>query len=198
MHVAVIGTGPVGEHLTAALTAAGHDVTVGSRDPEGERARAVADRTDALVELTAGAVVGVDAVVLAVPGSVAPAVAADVAAELGDTPLLDATNRFPAGERPVLADVADAVAAPVAKAFNTIGAEHLRDPSFGDRPASMFLAGDPVAVDVAETLSADLGFDPVRCGGVDAANHLESLARFWVHLAGDHGRDVGFALLRQA
>jgi predicted dinucleotide-binding enzyme len=42
------------------------------------------------------------------------------------------------------------------------------------------------------------GADVVDAGGLDAAIHLEDLARLWIHLAGRHGRGIGFRLLGAA
>lgn len=61
----------------------------------------------------------------------------------------------------------------------------------------MFLAGDdPEAVDTVGTLARDLGFEPVVAGGLTAAGYLEHLARFWIHLSQECGRDIAFRLLR--
>jgi len=40
MRIAVLGTGMVGQTLAGRLEELGHDVTVGTRDPEAARARA--------------------------------------------------------------------------------------------------------------------------------------------------------------
>ena len=44
MRIAVLGTGMVGQAVAARLDELGHDVTVGTRDPETTRARTEADQ----------------------------------------------------------------------------------------------------------------------------------------------------------
>ncbi|HEY9468199.1 MAG TPA: NAD(P)-binding domain-containing protein, partial [Propionibacteriaceae bacterium] len=39
MHIAILGTGAVGPALAKALSAAGHQITIGTRDPEQTKAR---------------------------------------------------------------------------------------------------------------------------------------------------------------
>lgn len=193
MDIGIIGTGYVGRALAAGLTAAGHDVVVGSRDPAATELDGVAvdsQRTAADVA---------DVVVLAVPAGAAVDVAADLARELADKPVVDPTNEFPtpATDRALGLRVADAAPeARVVKAFNTIGANLMRDPVLDGEAATMFLAGDhDDAVGTVGALAADLGFEPVVAGDLDAAAHLEHLGRFWIHLSRDHGREIAFRLL---
>jgi predicted dinucleotide-binding enzyme len=195
MNVGIIGTGTVATALAGDLAAAGHDVVLGSRTPEADvdaptRVRSQHEAADPA-----------DAVVLAVPSDVVVDIATDLADALAGTPTLDATNEFPTprASRPLAQRVADAApGADVVKAFNTVGANRMTDPVVGGVPATMFVAGDdPAAVATAESLASDLGFEPLDAGGLAAAGHLESLARFWIHLSRDYGRDVAFRLLRE-
>lgn len=195
MEVGIIGTGSVGTALATGLAAAGHEVVVGSRDPETNGVEGVDTATQ-----RAAAERG-DVVVLALPAAVVTDVAADLGDALAGKPVLDAANEYPnaTSGRSVAARVADATPdAHVVKAFNTIGANRMTDPVVDGERATMFLAGDdPTAVDAARTLAADLGFEPVVAGGLGAAGHLEHLARFWIHLSGEYGRDIAFRLLRE-
>lgn len=198
--VAVVGTGSVGTALARGLAATGeYAVVVGSRsaDDPDEALRELAARADARVASPAAAAAEGDVVVLAVPGSVVADVARELAPAVGATPVVDPTNgRAPSGAGSLGEAVADALPdAPVAKAFNTIGANRMEAPAFRDGTASMFVCGDDAAVAVASGLASALGFDVVRAGGIEASRHLEALARTWIHLAGVHGRDVGFRLL---
>jgi hypothetical protein len=199
--VAVVGTGSVGAALGRGWVESGYDVVFGSRSADGPDAaleRLVAE-TGARLASPQSAVSVADVVVLAVPGSVAVAVVSDLAAAIEgrDTPLVDCTN----GPVPTGADsLGEAVAAAlpggsVAKAFNTIGANRMRSPAFPDGTASMLVCGDDAAVDAATELATALDFDVVDAGDLTAARHLEAVARAWIHLAGVHGRDIGFRLL---
>lgn len=196
--VAVIGTGSVGAALASGWAAAGYDVVFGSRsadDPDDDL-RALAEGADAALATPAGAAGRADVVLLAVPGRVAADVARELSETIGDAVVLDATNGpTPEDADSIGAAVAAAVDAPVAKAFNTIGANRMRDPTFPDGTASMLLCGDEPAVEAAAELADALGFDPVGAGRIGAARHLEAVARAWIHLASLHGRDIGFRLL---
>ena len=195
MKVGIIGTGNVGSALAAGLSAAGHDVVVGSRDPATNQVNG----TD-VVSQQAAAEQG-DAVVLALPASVIVGVAGDLRDALTDKLVIDAANEYPApsSDSPLATRVANAApGAHVVKTFNTIGANRMASPVIDGESATMFLAGDdPDAVKTAKTLARDLGFDPLVAGGLTAAGHLEHLARFWIHLSQQHGRDIGFRLLRE-
>jgi len=195
MQIGIIGTGSVGSALASGFAAAGHDVVLGSRRPE------TAGSDGPPVRSQRAAAEGGDVVVLAVPSGVVVDVAADLADALADTPVVDATNEYPSprADRSLAARVADAApAANVVKAFNTIGANRMTDPVIDGEPATMFLAGDDAdAVRTVATLAADLGFEPLVAGDLAAAAHLEHLARFWIHLSGEHGRDIGFRLLSE-
>lgn len=195
MQIAIVGTGSVGSALASGFAAAGHDVVLGSRRPETTGSdgppvrsqRAAAERGEV--------------VVLAVPSGAVVSVAADLADALADKPVVDVTNEYPTAraDRPLAVRVAEAApAANVVKAFNTIGANRMTDPVIGGEPATMFLAGDDAdAVRTVASLAADLGFEPLVAGDLAAAGHVEHLARFWIHLSGEQGRDIGFRLLSE-
>jgi hypothetical protein len=196
MHVAILGTGTVGTALAVGFTRAGHTVLLGSRTPDE-----TATETDAEITTQRDAAERGDVVILALPANAAVSVTDHLADALAGKPVLDAANEYPeaTSDRALAARVADAAPeANVVKAFNTIGANLLPDPELDGEWATMFLAGDDSdALDTAETLAADLGFEPVVAGDLDAAAHLENLARFWIHLSGEYGRDIAFRLLRK-
>lgn len=195
MDVAIVGTGNVGTALARGFAAAGHDVVAGSRDPGRET---VEGRTDVVSH--GEAVEHGSVVVLAVPPGTAVDLAGAFSDALAGTTVVDPTNEYPApsGEGSVADRIAAAApGADVVKAFNTIGAEHMTDPVVGGTPATMFVAGPTAAAETVAGLAADLGFDPFVVGDLESAVHLENLARFWIDLGIDHGRDVGFRLLRE-
>jgi len=191
MLVDLIGTGSVGTALATGLSAAGHDVVLGSREP--------GDGQFETVDQRAAAERG-EVVVLAVPGGAVESVAADLAEQLAGKPVVDPTNEYPRArsEQSLAERVAAAEpGARVVKAFNTVGAERMTDPVVGGSPATMFLAGDDTdAVAAVSGLAADLGFEPLIVGGLADAVHLEHLARLWIHLSGAYGREIAFRLLR--
>jgi len=205
MDVGIIGVGTVGEHLGQALAAAGHVVRFGVRDPAREDVRDVVRRAEGNLEafsVPEAAAFG-DVVALAVPHDALPDVCERIEPEVRGTPVIDASNRIGGGEGTHDGSVAETVRerlpdADVVKALNTIGAEHYRDPTVAGEAATMFVAGDdPEAKATVLDLVADLGFDAVDAGKLDAAGHLEHLAELWVHLARRRSRNVAFKFLRE-
>lgn len=199
MDIAIIGTGNVGEALGTGWAAAGHRVRYGSRAPDSAAVRDLLDRVgaDGSAHTVADAVAASEVVVLAVPAGAVDAVVEAAGDGLAGKPLLDATNQYPSGDRVQAVHVQGlAPDAYVVKAFNTVGANVMADPSFDGRAAMMPVAGDDAgAKATAMDLAADLGFDPFDAGDLAAAAHLEHLARFWIHLAGRDGREFAFARL---
>ena len=90
VRIAIIGAGKVGTTLGRGWTRHRHQVTYGVRDPEGERAVALAQEGVG-VALPAAAVARSEVVVLATPWAGAKA-AVEALGDLGGRPLLDATN----------------------------------------------------------------------------------------------------------
>jgi predicted dinucleotide-binding enzyme len=192
MQIGILGTGSVGTALATGLSAADHEVVLGSRNPN----RAGGDHP---VRSQREAAEHGTVVVLAVPAAAAVDLAAALADALAGTTVVDAANEYPTATShdPLAVRIAEAAPdARVVKAFNTIGANRMTDPVIDGEPATMFVAGDEdAAVGTVAGLAEDLGFEPVLAGDLDAAGHLESLARFWIDLSRDHGRDIGFRLL---
>ena len=102
MRVAIIGTGVVGRTLAGGLTKVGHDVVVGTRDPETTSAREDWVGTEAALATSREAVGGVDLVVNATNGQASLAALADL--DLAGKVLLDVANPldFSAGFPPTL------------------------------------------------------------------------------------------------
>ncbi len=210
--IAIIGTGRVGTALAGGWLAAGHEVTFGVRDAGSDKAQAAlaklpAARAAGLAEAAAGAAV----VVLATPWAGAQSAVA-AAGDLGGKVLVDCTNAL--GPEGVLFGPASSGAeqiagwvareypglgARVVKAFNTIGAEVMANPRYGERRAVLLYAGDDAAAKATvATLAADLGFEPQDAGPLRAARLLEPLALVWINLAhGALGREFAFGLLRR-
>ncbi len=208
MRIAILGTGAVGSSLARAVSRAGHDVTLGTRDPDRDEVRALLAElpADTLAVAHDVAARGADIVVLAVPYGALAELVPTLPLPPGQV-LVDASNplRWIDGEGPVhdsSTSAAEEVAllAPdtrVVKAFNTVGAEHLLDPARSGRPATMPVASDDDAARWnVMSLASDIGLDPLDAGKLRNARSLEHLAILWVHLAtvGGHGRDSAWHL----
>jgi len=206
VRIAIVGAGRVGTTLGSGWLRAGHAVTYGVREPEGEKARALA-RDGAEVAAPAAAVAGSEVVVLATPwGAVRGALAA--LGDLEGRPLLDATN--PIGPGLELAVGRDgsggelvqrwAPSARVVKVFNTTGVENMAEPRLGGQAVTMLYCGDDEgACRTAARLAADLGFEAVPAGALRNARLLEAHGFLWITLALKlgMGRGIAFRLLRR-
>jgi predicted dinucleotide-binding enzyme len=185
MRIAVIGVGNVGSGFGRAAVRAGHDVVLSAGHPEKAQSVA-ADIGATAAESNAAAVEGAQVVVLAVPGTVAPEVAAEVAPALAPgAVLLDASNPLNASYSDLAIEGTSGAAdvqrraggVPVIKGFNTVFASRYEDPTENGRPLQVLLAGDDAAAKsaVAEVASS-LGFAPLDAGGLRLARALEEMA----------------------
>ena len=210
MKIAIIGAGNVGSALGHGWASAGHEIVFGVRDPNDTKVQEVVRSAGGRVRAATmrDAVAPTEVVVLATPWPAARD-ALIAAGPLGGKVLVDATNPLQpdlsglvighttsAGEQ-VAAWVPGAK---VVKAFNTIGAQHMTNPRFGEQRASMFLCGDDgAAKQVVAGLATALGFEPVDAGPLKQARLLEPLALLWISMALAYGQgpDIAFRLLRK-
>jgi len=208
MRIAIIGVGNVGGNLGRLWAASGHEISFGVRDAQAEKVQVLLKESGptASARSVADAVSSAEVVVLAVPWDVAEEVVRGT--DLRGKILVDATNPIAPGLELATDHTtcgAELVArwapdARVVKAFNTIGADNLADPTFGDQHATMFVCGDePEAKRIVQSLSEELGFEAVDAGPLANARLLEPMAMLWIRLAlaEGFGRDIAFKLLRR-
>lgn len=211
--VGVLGSGEVGRRLAGGFRSRGHDVMIGSRDPEKPELREWLDgdgRGIAAGTFAEAADHG-SLLVLAVLGTAAEDALADAGPpRFSGKVVIDATNPldFSAGFPPKLAisgedSLGERVQralpdAKVVKAFNTIGSAYFVEPSFSDGAPTMLIAGDDdAAKELVGNVLADFGWaDTVDLGGIDGARELEAICIAWVKIGGKRGAwDHGFKLL---
>ncbi len=211
--VGVLGSGEVGRRLAAGFQGRGHEVMIGSRDPDKPELREWLSGDGA--GIAAGtfpqtAVHG-ELLVLAVLGNAAEQAIADASPDnFSGKVVIDAMNPldfsagFPpglsiAGEDSLGERVQSAVPeAKVVKAFNTIGSPYFVDPSFSDGEPTMLIAGeDEGAKRTVRDVLADFGWsDTVDIGGIQGSRELEAICIAWVKIGGTRGAwDHGFKLL---
>lgn len=202
MNIAIIGTGRMGETFARRWVERGHDITLGSRDPE--RAAVLAAEIAPGVGATspASAVAPAEVVVLAFPWYAAT----DVFREVGDLSgkvVVDCINPLMSSGKLALGHKTSAAEeiqrwvprAYVVKAFNHIHWQILADPHFGDVVADAFYCGnDDDAKETVRALAVDLDFNPIDCGPLRSARLLEPLALFWIQLAFTGNLGVDFAV----
>ncbi|HJW76355.1 MAG TPA: NAD(P)-binding domain-containing protein [Thermoleophilia bacterium] len=190
--VAIIGQGNVGSTLARKWAVAGHALVLGTRDPAGERPRALAAELGAAAKVAtvADAVRDADVVVFAIPGAGMVTTVPAVAAALGGKVVVDATNTM--GAQPLHSVDLITGAAPTAhvfRAFSTLGWENFADPVIGGVQADLFYAGPEGDADaVVSALIADVGLRPVRVGDRAQLDLVENLAALWFALALHQGR----------
>lgn len=171
MRVAILGgTGVFGRALATRLHDAGEDVTIGSRDETRAKELAVVLGVEGATN--EDAVADADLVVLSVPSSAALATARDLAAAIGQTPVLCVASDLRFTEngvepgrdtRSLAEDVAEILEGPVASGFQSLGAATLAG---ADRPdEDAFVAGDD---STAKSLALELGARIVAGRAIDA------------------------------
>jgi predicted dinucleotide-binding enzyme len=194
MRIAVIGTGSAGRQLAGGFRRIGHDVVVGTRDPEATGQREEWADVDFALASFADAGAGADLVVNATGGMVSLEALADV--DLDGKVLLDVSNPldFSAGFPPTLSvkdtdSLAEQIQrahpeARVVKALNTVNGAVMVDPSRLSETTTIFVAGDdPLAREAVRELLGELGWiDIVEFPTLDAARGLEMWLPLWVRL----------------
>lgn len=196
MDIAIIGAGNVGRALATAFTRAGHQVVITSRDPEDSGS--VAAETGARVAATnAEAAAAAEIVVLAIPFTSAPDVAAEIADAVAGKTVVDVSNRMSFGANGPDIDTSTSnaeelaallPAAHVVKAFNTLFASHQTDPIAEGIVLDGFVAADDdTARSQVLELVASVGLDPIDVGPLARARQLEALAFLNIALNATHG-----------
>jgi predicted dinucleotide-binding enzyme len=198
MRLAVIGAGNIGATIGRSWITAGHEVHFGVSAPAKYDGLAA---LGAVVTTVAAATAGVNAVLLAVPGSVVQNVLSEMGPAWHQTTVMDATNNV-SGSGPLNAHTAVTEAAPSAlyyRAFNSLGWENFADPGFpGGERADLFYAGpEGESRQMVERLVQDVGLRPVWVGGTEHIDTVDGVARLWFALVmGRHlSRRTAFRML---
>jgi NADPH-dependent F420 reductase len=184
--IAIIGTGNVGSALAGSFVRAGHNVTIAGRD--ADKAKRVATATGATAATTSReAAEAADVIVFAVPFvQSAEAVAGEIADVVDGKVVIDATNPVKATYDGLISDAGPSGAeriqgwlptARVVKAFNTLLASRMADPSAGGVPTDAFVATDDAAAGATVLeLARSIGLRPIAVVPLALARHLEGLA----------------------
>lgn len=209
MKIAVIGSGSVGRTLAPAFRRLGHDVVVGTRDPQATARREEWAGSELPLKTFEEAADGADLVVNATGGMVSLEALSQV--DLDGKVLLDVSNPldFSGGFPPTLSvkdtdSLAEQIQrahprARVVKALNTVNAGVMVRPDSLSETTTIFIAGDdPIARETVRELLAELGWvDIVEFPTLDAARGLEMWLPLWVRLMATLGTpDFNLRLVR--
>jgi 8-hydroxy-5-deazaflavin:NADPH oxidoreductase len=211
--VGVLGTGEVGRRLALGFAAQGHDVMIGSRDPDKPELQEwlSGDGSGITAGTFAETAAHGELLALALFGMAAEQALSDAGLDnFSGKVVIDAMNPldFSAGFPPKLGisgedSLGERVQrtlpeAKVVKAFNIIGNPYFVKPQFSEGQPTMLIAGDheDAKQTVADVL-ADFGWpEPVDIGGIEGARELEAICIAWVKVGGARGAwDHGFKLL---
>lgn len=190
MKIAIVGgTGAFGRALGARLASLGYDVLLGSRDRERAQRRA------AVIGVAGGTndeiVRDADLVVLAVQSAAAIDTVRELAAAIGEAPVLCVASdlRFTPGgvfpgrsEGSIAEDVAEIVAGPVVSGFHTLPAAHLEGAELLEEDALVCgddLGSKELVLDLASKLVAGRALD---AGPLANSRALEGLTAVILHL----------------
>lgn len=211
--VGVLGSGEVGRRLAGGFQGRGHNVMIGSREPQKPELQEwlAADGTGIAAGTFHEVAEHGELLVLAALGNAAEEVIgeAGVASFSGKVVIdamnpLDFSGGFPpklsiCGEDSLGERVQRAIPdAKVVKAFNTIGSPYFVDPGLSEGLPTMLIAGeDDGAKRIVGDVLVDFGWpEPVDIGGIAGARELEAICIAWVKIGGARGAwDHGFRLL---
>lgn len=196
MKVGILGSGDVGRKLADGFLELGHQVKIGTRNPNNDTIRSwiskynqnasigtfgeTSSYGDLLVIATLWAATA-DVIRTADPRNFARKVVIDVTNPLdfskGMPPTLSIGKTDSAGEtvQRLLPE------AKVVKAFNIVGNPHMLHPDFPGGPPTMFICGNDLeAKKIVTGILAALGWETVDIGSIEGARLLEPLAMLWI------------------
>lgn len=212
MRIGILGSGEVAKTLASGFLRHGHEVLVGTRDPNKLRGWLKETPRSSAASFADAANFG-DVVVLAVRGAVAArALRLAGTSNLLNKPVIDACNPI-AEQAPIngvltfFTSLEDSLMERLqrefslvhfVKAFNSVGYGQMVDPQLEGGPPSMFICGnDAMAKRTVAKLVEQLGWTPEDMGGVEAARAIEPLCMLWcIPALRDQKFDHAFKLLR--
>lgn len=213
MRIGVLGTGVVGQTMGAALAAQGHDVMMGARSADNEKALAFRDRTGARTGSFAEAAAFGEIVVHATRGGTAIEVLQSAGADnLAGKILIDISNPldFSKGFPPELSvPRSDSLGEMIQRAFprtmvvktlNTVTASVMVEPARVPGPHTVFVSGnDKVAKGRVMDLLRSFGWQSiVDLGDISTARGTEQMLPLWESLYAVLGTgEFNFALMKK-
>lgn len=202
MKFGILGTGEVGSTLGTKLTALGHDVMMGSRNPASPKAADFTAATGARFGTHAEATADAEWVINALPGEYA----VDVLREcrLDGKILIDVGNYESAADGPLERSLGETIQATfpavrVVKTLNCVSAHLMVDPASLPGPHNVFIASNDVDAKTQVTdLLRSFGWQTVLdLGDLSACRATEQLIPLWMRLYRKfQSTDFNFAVVR--
>jgi predicted dinucleotide-binding enzyme len=194
MKIGFLGSGTVAKTLAAGFLKHGHQVTVGTRSPDRLADWAAQNPTVIIASFADAAAFG-DLIVLAVKGGVAAnALELGGVQNLAGKTIIDATNPiadappvngvlpfFTSFDKSLMEDLQHRFAAAhFVKAFNSVGAPSMVNPSFAAGKPTMFICGnDETAKEAVRGILDQFGWETADMGKAEAARAIEPLCMLW-------------------
>jgi 8-hydroxy-5-deazaflavin:NADPH oxidoreductase len=196
MKIGILGSGDVGKKLGSGFISIGHEVMLGSRDPDSENVRgwiAANGKTASGGTFEQTATFGEIIVLATLWTGTENAIKLAGAKNFAGKVVIDATNPliFEENKPPSLALGFDDSAgeqvqrwlpgARVVKCFNIVGNQYMVHPQFECGPPDMFIAGDDdEAKNTVTAFLKQFGWSVIDIGGIDGARLLEPMSILWV------------------
>jgi predicted dinucleotide-binding enzyme len=184
--IGIIGAGNIGGTIGKLWIKAGHPVMFSSRNPDELKDMVAALGPLARAGTVAEAIRFGNALFIAVPYAALPQIGSDYRDALKGKVILDACNAVPTRDGDAITKEADTngigvtsqkylAGTRLVRAFNTMGAAvFARQSNRAGAKLAIPIAGDDrEAIQVAEELVRDAGFDPVLVGGLDSARKFQ-------------------------
>ncbi|MBL8016745.1 MAG: NAD(P)-binding domain-containing protein [Ignavibacteria bacterium] len=197
MKIGILGSGAVGKALAAGFAAEGHEVKLGTRDPNAAKI------TDWLASagnnITAGTFAetaafgemiilcplyrAVEEVIkLAGKENLKGKIVVDTTNPIADEPPVNGVLKYTTTGRESAGEIIQNLIpdSHVVKAFNSVGSPLMYKPKFEEGEPTMFICGnnDEAKRSVSEVLTS-FGWDILDCGSIEASNALEGLCIIW-------------------
>jgi predicted dinucleotide-binding enzyme len=195
MDIAVIGSGNIGGRLATVWALKGHRVILGTRNPAEEKIKKLIASNPTKISA--------EVILLAVPASNAYAVSKQLGEVKGKV-IIDAMNAVFRKPEPYTRTSEAITAATgsdhIVKCFNSVGAENIDNPVYGNDRADMLLCGNYASDKaIVRKLAEDCGFNVYDIGGLDKEPLTEQTALLWASLAtgAGLGRNIAFKVLRR-
>lgn len=191
--VGILGSGVVGKALGAGFLALGHEVMIGSREPDKLKPWVNAAGPGASAGTFEQAVRFGQMIVLATLGTgTENAIHLAGANNFIAKVVIDTTNPldFSKGAPQLSIGHTDSLGervqralpgAWVVKAFNTVGSPLMINPQLSGGPPDMFICGDDDrAKNKVSEVCKDFGWGVIDIGGIQGSRHLEPMCMVWV------------------